>query len=231
MNKKIYATLISTALTLLPLGSWATPSTQIWNPSTDTQAKGTYHLGIDNYFSINGKSPTVAFPSDLGLTYGVIDGLEVGADLFYPGAYPLQLNAKYALAESDKIPALAVGIMNVGTKTDVNNYNIIYGLVAKSFDKYGRISAGLYSGNEKLLVDEKGDKANTGVILSWDKYLTKDLWASVDYASGKSSYGTLSIGGSYNFAANVSLLVGYTKYNNDKLTAQDTLTTQLDINL
>ena len=36
----------------------ATPSTQVWIPSTDIQAKGTWHLGIDNYFA----------PHDAGVT-------------------------------------------------------------------------------------------------------------------------------------------------------------------
>ena len=31
---------------------YATPSTQIWNPSTDVQSFKTVHLGIDNYYSV-----------------------------------------------------------------------------------------------------------------------------------------------------------------------------------
>lgn len=69
------------------------------------------------------------------------------------------------------------------------------------------------------------------MILTWDKYLTKDIWASIDYASGKSAYGALSVGASYNFAPNTSIIFGYVKYNNDKLMPEDMFTTQLDINL
>ena len=41
----------------------ATPSTQIWIPSTDVQGYGTFHLGIDNYFRASGVGK-VAEPSE-----------------------------------------------------------------------------------------------------------------------------------------------------------------------
>ena len=69
---------------------FATPSTQIWNPSTDIQGAGTFHLGIDNYFSI--ESNTVkpyAFGTDVGLTYGLMKELEIGIDAVEPSVNPL----------------------------------------------------------------------------------------------------------------------------------------------
>jgi hypothetical protein len=209
----------------------ATPSTQIWNPSTDIQAPNTWHMGIDNYFSVSdNKDKPVAFPTDLGLTYGPVKGLEVGFDLLYPSAYPAYFNAKYGLPETDKLPAVAVGLFNFGTKKDVTDSNIIYGVIAKTFNPAGRLSFGYYSGNEKILVDENGQKANTGLIVSWDKALSDKIWASLDYASGKSSYGSFSFGLSYSFALNTSIILGYVIYNNDKITVNNTATTQLDIN-
>ena len=66
----------------------ATPSTQIWIPSTDIQAYKTVHLGIDNYFraasnpnSVTGRDANVM---DIGLTVGVLPfeklQMEIGFD-------------------------------------------------------------------------------------------------------------------------------------------------------
>lgn len=230
----MYKNIFATVSLLIGLGAsiaQATPSTQIWNPSTDIQKEKTWHLGIDNYFSIkDNKDNPVSFPTDLGLTYGLSKYLEVGVDLMYPSQYPVCFNLKYRLPEKDTIPALAVGLFNLGTKKDVTDYNMMYGLVAKNIGRIGRLSLGAYTGNKKLLVDENGKKANTGLIATWDKVVDDKIWVSVDYASGKNFYGCLSTGFSYSFAPNVSVIFSYVIFNNEKITKNDTLTTQLDIN-
>ncbi|MDD5260132.1 MAG: hypothetical protein PHD29_09225 [bacterium] len=209
----------------------ATPSTQIWNPSTDIQATGKFHLGIDNYYSVkDNMDHPYASPTYVGLTYGFLNYFEAGLDLAYPSQYPAYFNFKAGVPEKDMMPSAAVGIMNVGTKSDVTNYNIFYGAVAKTIGPIGRITVGGYSGNDKLLLDENGEKANTGLILTWDKAITDKIWASVDYASGDSFYGSLSFGASYSFAPNVSVIFGYVIYNNDILNSNDQATTQVDIN-
>jgi hypothetical protein len=230
MKKSFYllftGLLFSTAVSL-----FATPSTQVWNPSTDIQGKGSLHLGIDNYYSVvDNKEKPYASPTYVGLTYGLIDRLEVGIDLAEPSADPLYFNAKYGFAENGGLPAFAVGVFNAGTKSDATDYNILYGVVAKTVPALGRLSLGYYSGNDKLLIDENGEKANTGLIATWDKALTDKIWASVDYASGKSSYGSLSAGFSYAFSSKLSVIFGYVIYNNDKLNPNNQFTTQLDIN-
>ena len=233
MKKTLFPLFTATLVSLLavPAALFATASTQIWNPSTDIQAFRSFHLGIDNYFSVvDNKDKPYAFGTDIGLTYGPLKNLEVGIDLIEPSADPFYFNAKYGVAESGAMPAFAAGIFNAGTKKDATDYNILYGVVAKTFAPAGRLSAGFYSGNDTLLVDENGEKANTGFIATWDKAVTEKIWLSVDYASGKSSYGCLSYGGSYVFAPNVSVLFGYVVFNNDTLNANNTFTTQLDIN-
>jgi hypothetical protein len=216
-----------------PMKAGATASTQIWNPSTDIQKTGTVHFGIDNYFSIadNKKNPYAILP-DCGVTVGVLKYLEVGVDLIEPTADPLYFNLKLGLPENGSLPALALGAFNFGTKKDVTDYNMVYGLAAKTLPTVGRISLGYYTGlNENLFLDETGDKAASGVIATWDKALTDKIWASVDYASGKSWYGSLSLGGSVAFSSNVSVLFGYVLFNNDQVVPNNTFTTQLDINL
>jgi hypothetical protein len=227
---KILFLLLGINLTLVPF-LYATPSTQIWNPSTDIQAQKTGHLGIDNYYSVvNNANTPYALGTDVGFTYGLVKNLEVGIDVVEPSVDPLLFNAKYGLPEGETAPALALGVFNAGTKQDVTNYNIIYGVAAKTFQPVGRFSVGYYSGNEKLLLDENGKKANTGVIASWDKTLTDKIWVSLDYASGNSAYGSFSPGFSYLFASNVSVIFGYVFYNNATLNRNNHFTTQLDIN-
>ena len=211
---------------ILAVPALATPSTQIWNPSTDIQAKGTWHLGIDDYFTIEDKgSGGYQYPTDYGLTYGLLPGVEVGIDSLSPQAAPgsqLVFNAKYALAESGSLPAIAVGGFGFGLLPGLTDQNVLYGLAAKTFS-FGRLSAGYFAGNKTTLGSD-----GAGAILTWDKNLTDKIWASVDYAGGSSALGALFAGFSYAFSSNTSVLFAYGKYNNG---AKPTITTQLDINL
>jgi len=227
MKRCLFSLLFLSVLMLtVPVG--ATPSTQIWNPSTDIQATGVWHLGIDNYFTIVGPAEGgYAFPTDTGLTYGVLPGLEVGVDAFLPQASPYVFNAKYGIQEKEAIPALAVGGFGFGTQTGVTDQNVIYGVAAKTFP-FGRLSAGYFVGNEKALVDPIGAADNKGLILTWDKAINDKLWACVDYAGSNSVLGATFYGFSWLFAPNTSIIFGYGTYNNG---AKPTVTTQLDINI
>jgi hypothetical protein len=230
--KRIIKLIMSFGLQILTtVGIYSTPSTQIWNPSTDVQTYKTFHFGIDNYFSIfKNSTKSYALGTDVGLTYGLIKNLEVGIDLVEPIASPVYFNVKYGVVEKDLLPAMAVGIFNVGTKKDVTDYNIIYCVIAKSLSSIGRLSVGYYNGNDKLLIDENGKKASDGIIITWDKTMTKDIWVSIDYASGKSFYGNITPGFSYTFSSNTSVIFGYVIYNNDKVNINNQFTTQLDMN-
>ncbi len=211
---------------LLVTGAFATPSTQIWNPSTDIQAKGTWHLGIDDYFTVEDRaSGGYNYPTDLGLTYGALPGLEIGADALSPQAVPgsqLVFNAKYGVPENGPLPALAIGGYGFGLIKGVTDQNVVYGVAAKTF-AFGRLSAGYFSGNSATIGSDNG-----GVIMTWDKALTDKVWACVDYAGGNSALGALFGGFSYYFAPNTSVILAYGKYNNG---AKPAITTQLDINI
>ncbi|RJQ47769.1 MAG: hypothetical protein C4538_04820 [Nitrospiraceae bacterium] len=239
---KILKTLaVNIALLLMAGIVYATPSTQIWIPSTDIQAFKKVHLGIDTYIktkSQNGTTePTV---TNIGLTVGVLPfdkiQLEAGIDYRDTGGdhtYPLLINAKLGIPEDalfQGAPAIAIGGYDFGTKSDVTDYNLVYGLVAKTFGKFGRLSAGYYTGNEDLLLDVDGNEDNDGVLLSWDRTMSEisdKLWAAVDYQGGESGYGALSFGVAWKFAQNVSVILGYDIYNES--TYKPTATVQLDI--
>ena len=247
--------LVAVAAALVALASssaLATPSTQIWIPSTDVQAFKTVHLGIDNYLRVEKKSDGTRDPNlyDLGLTAGVLPfekvQLEVGIDYMSYGnaydSYPLYFNAKLGTPEGSLFtnsPALAVGGYNFGTNSNSasalrTDQNIVYALAAKTLPVVGRLSAGYFTGNDKVLLDENGKKENDGILLSWDRTISEvsdNLWVAVDYQGGNSAMGALSFGVAWSFSKNVSLIVGYDIYNNDKIAGKNTFTTQLDINL
>lgn len=242
---------LAMALVVAATGALATPSTQIWIPSTDVQAFKTLHLGIDNYLRADRKDDGTRDPNvyDLGLTAGVLPfekvQMEIGVDYMVNGTdydnYPLYFNAKLGTPENSLFahsPALAIGGYNFGTNTSSDSplrtdQNIVYALAAKTVPVVGRLSAGYFVGNSAVLNDENGENEHTGVLLSWDRTLSEisdKLWAAVDYQGGDSGMGALSFGVSWAFAKNVSVIFGYDIYNNDKVAGENTFTTQLDIN-
>jgi len=144
----------------------ATPSTQIWIPSTDIQAFKTVHLGIDNYFRASSNHNAAygrdANVLDIGLTSGCLSfekvQMEVGVDYLAVGQnpndnHPVFGNFKIATPEEALFkfsPALAFGMYNIGPTQQVDSnannapfiicgQNIIYGLVAKSIPAMGPV--------------------------------------------------------------------------------------------
>lgn len=223
-----------------------TPSTECWAPSSaDIQPYKVWHLTIDNYFTLGraqGKSG--AFPTDIGLTVGVLPykklNLEVGFDWLEPGSgnnltrLPLFLNAKLGLPEGmlfPNAPAVAVGGYNFGVKKGTTDQNILYGAVTKSVPEAGRFSAGYYVGNGDILKDGTGKESSSGVLVAYDRPIVKDkLFVVGDWQSGKNAVGAAGFGLTYFFAPNVDVIFGYVVFNDNSVNGQDKVTTQLDIN-
>ncbi|MFA5879168.1 MAG: hypothetical protein WC860_03240 [Candidatus Margulisiibacteriota bacterium] len=208
--------------------TFATPSTQIWNPSTDIQAYNTVHFGIDNYFN----PLTSMLPVDVGLTYGLTPGLEIGIDAFYPQNSPLAFNMKYGIPEKNDFPAYAIGLFGFGTQQGITDQNVVYALLAKTIYvnqfSIGRFSAGGFWGNKQVLVNPENKSDNTGVMLTWDRVINDKLWVCIDYSSTRSSLGALFYGLSWNFSPNTSVIFGYGTFNNG---GNQTYTLQLDVNI
>lgn len=230
-----------------------TGSTQIWIPSTDFQKFKTLHLGIDNFLRVKNQDATSrgAGVFDIGLTAGILPWekfqAEVGIDYLGMGdgiydKNPLYYNFKLGTPESALFkgsPSIAFGGQNFGTKSNLTNYNVVYGLIAKTIPVLGRLSAGYYVGNSKLLVDEKSGKANSGILLSLDRPMTEisdKLWLAVDYLGGKNYLGALNMGFSWAFTSKISVIFAYGLYNNHHVAYNtkdlnlNSFTTQLDIN-
>ncbi len=253
---KVFAIALS-ILTATCGAALATPSTQIWIPSTDIQPFKTIHLNFDSYIRLSKHDGNTANVIDVGPTFGILPfekiQAEIGFDYIDSGTssgadtHPFYLNAKVGTPEDSLFkysPAIAVGIYNVGTKFhksdaaapnpgDMTKQDIVYGLVARTLPVVGRITAGGYHGSASVLTDENGKSANDGVMLSWDRTMTEisdKLWMAVDYMSGKNMNGALNFGVSWAFSKNVSVILGYDIYNNTKTGGKNTITTQVDIN-
>ena len=134
LNLKKSTKIFSLAMTLTMAAAGvalATPSTQIWIPSTDIQAYKTFHLGIDNYFRSSGVSKA-GMPTrdwnvmDIGPTVGILPfeklQAEVGFD-YYAIAndpndnHPFSGHFKLGTPEDSLFkysPAIAAGMYNVG---------------------------------------------------------------------------------------------------------------------
>lgn len=232
--------------------AFATPSTQIWIPSTDIQPFKKVHFGFDEFIKARktGAATREANVINNGVTVGVLPfektQMEVGIDQRSYGVEPTDsapyyFNAKIGVPEDALFansPAIAVGGYDFGTrKYDAlsgfgTDYNIAYGVLAKTLGRAGRFSVGYYQGNDKLLLDKNGKKDNTGVLASWDRTISEisdKFWIAVDYQGGDNSYGALSYGAAWKFAPNVSVIFGYDDWNNDNY--KPTYTLQVDIDL
>ncbi len=248
MIVKTIVTAILTAL-MLSIGAFSTPTTHIWAPSTDIQPFKLWHIGADMYISVNRDNAgnRLATINNLGLTVGVLPaqklGVEVGFDyrsgLGAADDYPLYLNAKVGVPEDafgKGFPAIAAGIYDLGTKSDMTDYGIIYAKVAKTIpagkSNLGRVSLGYFTGNDKLLLDRDLAKDNSGVMAAWERTMSEisdKLWLCVEYMGTESVYGCFNIGGSWKVASNTAVLLGYDIYNNSDLA--ETLTFQVDIDI
>ena len=135
---------------------------------------------------------------------------------------PLYFNAKIGIPEglgAALMPALAIGIYDLGIKSGSTNYDLLYGLVAKTISKLGRLSAGGYyaAGDTLLMLNKDGKKEPAGLLVSWDRTIAEisdNLWIAVDYQSGTNGYGALNFGAAWKFAPNVGLILGYDIFNN-----------------
>jgi hypothetical protein len=155
--------------------------------------------------------------------------------------WPLYAHFKFAVPEDayfKNMPAFAVGIYDIGYKRDFTNNNLAYVKFAKTFympssgSKFnlGRFSAGYFDGNSKTLLDEDGRPDDSGPMFAWERVMSEisdRLWICVDYQGTHSAYGAMNYGFSWKFNNNVSVILGYDKFNNPDLA--DTITFQIDI--
>jgi hypothetical protein len=235
-------TIIVTALLLASIAVFATPSTLVYIPSTDVQAKGTVHLGADSYIfkgttasGEKGFTGTGGVFTDWGVTYGVTKFMEVGADVIggYPGSpanNPLWLNAKAQIwAPTETLPlAVAAGIYNLAISSDGSNQALVYGAASYVLPYGVRVTGGAYTGAKKgLQVPGAGDPETSGYLLGVDKTMGK-WWFGADYQSGRNLMGAANVGVGYTINDKTSVILGYDHYN---VGEPHSINFQVDINM
>ncbi len=165
------------ALVVAAQTAHATSSTTFWTPMTlDFQPYGVPHLGFDNYFTLSKAAPNGAFPMDItSPTIGLLPfkkiQAEAGVDYFANTPHPWLYNFKIGTPENSFFkgqPAIEIGTFLLGrqTSTDRSDYDIVYGLVGKSFGPVGRFSAGPYIGNHATLLSSDGKAENVGYMVA-----------------------------------------------------------------
>ena len=249
--KRVKMMAAAAAMVVMASGSaFAGPTGQINIPSVDAKGLKEVTISINNNVRFSTDTDAGANLFDAGVVTGLLPyekvKIEIGADYGTVGStatkQPFTFNAKLATAEDALfagLPAFAVGGYNLGnTTTDPtsasNAQNIIYGLAAKTFGKAGRFSVGGYTGDKTVLLNASAEKDNTGFLASWDRTISEvsdKLWVGADYMSGNNGDGEFSLGGSWAFSKQITLLTGVTFYNEKATGGKAAFTTQLSINL
>lgn len=221
----------------------------------DIQPYGVLHIGVDNYFTVLGKSGGAvrSFTPDIGPEIGVLPfekvQMEVGFDYLGGADYPWLFNAKIGSPEDSFFkgqPALEVGIFNVGTKTSGpsrTDLDVVHFLIGKTLPaNLGRLTVGPYVGNHSAMLSSDGAHKNTGFMVAFDHGFSPVLdkegkvdynkWVfAADYASGKNAIGGGGFGMYYYFTKDISLLTGPVWFNDQGINGKWKWTVQLDINL
>ena len=246
MKKIFWVLLILTQLGIAPR-AFATATTLIWAPSTDVQPYKKWHVTADFYVPTesNADGSRANTITNAGLTVGVLPFEKLNAEVGFDAKsgygsldkYPMYFNAKVGIPENaygKYFPAFAVGIYDIGTEADKTNDNVFYARFAKSFSwkglDLGRLSAGYFVGNNRLLV-HGGKKDNQGGLFAWErtmKEVSDKLWICAEYQGSESSYGAMNLGFSWKFSDNVALLCGYQMYNDPNLANAFTIQTDID---
>ena len=174
----------------------ATSSTTFYTPCTSyIQPYGVPHVTYDSYLN-----RTADFPTDLGLTFGLIPGdkfqAEAGFDLFLPGPDPWQFNWKVGIPEKalgKNAPGINLGMFGMGTEADVNNFNVLYLNVGQTFENVGSFAVGGYQGTTRdLLRSADGGHQDAGVMMSYYRTLaplTDKVAVTADWMSGENYFG------------------------------------------
>ena len=220
MKRALEATAL-VALLAAARGARATPSTVLWTPATTyTQPFLVPHLTYDSYVA-----ETSFVPDDYGLTVGVVPSDkvqgEVGFDLFQPGKVGdlFQLNGKLALAEGAFAPwqpGVSAGIMNVGFKVDVSNYDLLHLEVGKGFSLGTVAVGGYYGAGSKVLWTGSDGKANragfmasyTSPDLTLDRAGLQKLNLVADLSTGRNWFGGAGVGVGFCFTPAIDVLTG-----------------------
>lgn len=227
-------------------GAWATPTSLFWtNCTTEVQATGVGHLGVDNYFTVfNRRGHGSSFNPDLGFTLGLFEWCDIKAEagIDYLGGAddPLYFNTKVGIGE-DKIcehfPSFSVGIFNIGTRTRENrtNQNVVDIVFGKSLPECigGTLYVGAYAGNRAMGHVREGFMIGYTHSYCPAKHCDGrdyNKWSlNADFASGKNTIGGGGVGVTHYFTPDISILTGPVWFTDAHFNGQWKWSIQLDI--
>jgi hypothetical protein len=160
---------------------------------------------------------------------------EVGVDMLEPADHPWFFNGKIGYPEGAlgaHMPAVELGIFNVGTRRGVTDYNVRALIVGRTLPgNLGRLHLALYHGNDTVLRSSAGENQSSGFMVAYDRWLRPGKWLlAADYASGRNAIGGGGAGVYYFFSQDLSLLAGPVWFNDSGLNRGMKWTTQLDFN-
>lgn len=222
----------------------ATPSSVFWtNCTTDVQAKGVYHIDIDNYCSLGNRTKNgSSFAPDFGLLAGLFSweglGAEAGIDYLGGQVHPLYFNGKIALSEGKLFansPSFSIGIFNVGTSHETNQavWDAVLGTTLPA--NLGKLFAGAYTGKRAI------GKHRSGWMVGYEKpfYAAKDAagvdynkWQfNADFASNKNAIGGGGFALTYYFTPSINIESGPTWFNDTSLNGRWKWAVQVNIDI
>jgi hypothetical protein len=160
----------------------------------------------------------------MGILSGETLQSEVGFDLLYPTIsgddglnVPIVLNGKVGAPEDAYFkgqPAWSAGVFGVGFEENVNDANVLYFVLGKTFASIGMPTIGVYYGtNEDLFRSSTGEDERFGVLAgwtspAWDVSLIDMLVFCADVQTGNNALGGASVGVSAYFTPSIALLTG-----------------------
>lgn len=225
MNNALKAAVAAAALTTA-FAARATSSTTFWTPATTyVQPYAVPHITYDTYVAEKG-----GLQNDYGLTTGFLpfeklQG-EVGIDSFLPGLAKnnVYLNAKLGIPEGAfgaYQPGFSAGIVALGFKKDISDYDILHAELGKTLPVVGNITVGGYYGlNDKLMVSSDGKKEQAGFMAA---YTSPDLVLNLtglnkinfiaDVQTGKNPFGAYGVGIGLYFTPTIDILTGPVWFN------------------
>lgn len=232
----------------------ATPSTTFWAPTTAScQDWAVPHITYDTYFDKGtpaGTQNSPNYPVDTGITVGFLpfDKIrgELGYDLLLPTQAPLLLNGKLCTPESSLFsgsPAASFGVFDLGFKTNVNDYNVLYFVIQKTIPRIGGyIALGIYRGlSSTLFTNSDGNRVSTGMLIAANSPELqiglpglKKITFAADVQTGKNILGAWGFGPYLYFTDNIDLLAGPVFFFDSKLQPGGVghlWTLQLDVNV
>lgn len=229
MKKALKAVAAAAVLATAP-AAWATSSTTFWTPATTyVQPYLVPHITYDSYVAEKG-----GLQNDYGLTVGVLpfeklQG-EIGVDSFMPGLAKnnLYLNGKLVIPEGafGKLqPGVSAGVLGVGFKKDVSDFNVLHAEIAKTLPVVGNVALGGYYGlNENLFISSEGKKQQGGLMAAWTSPdivlnlpgLQKIIFLA-DVQTGNNVFGAWGAGIGLYFTPAIDLLTGPVFFNDSDL--------------